>query len=67
MIQVYIGPGKYFVTSDVGRGRTQWYAFLALPEGTKSRDSNQQYLKVSTRVLVRLDSFKSEHTCVSTT
>jgi hypothetical protein len=45
--QVYIGPGKYFVTSDVGRGRTQWYAFLALPEGTKSRASNQEYLKVS--------------------
>eukprot|EP00960_Hanusia_phi_P010786 316389-Hanusia_phi.AAC.1 len=43
--QVYIGPGKYFVTSDVGRGRTQWYAFLALPEGTKSRASNRQYLQ----------------------
>ncbi|EKX50009.1 zeaxanthin epoxidase, plastid-targeted [Guillardia theta CCMP2712] len=43
--QVYIGPGKYFVTSDVGRGRTQWYAFLALPEGTKSRASNLEYLQ----------------------
>ena len=42
--QVYIGPGKYFVTSDVGRGRTQWYAFLALPEGSKSRASNKEYL-----------------------
>jgi len=42
--QVYIGPGKYFVTSDVGRGRTQWYAFLALPPGTKSRASNREYL-----------------------
>ena len=36
--KVYIGPGKYFVTSDVGSGRIQWYAFLALPPGTKSRD-----------------------------
>jgi len=43
--QVYIGPGKYFVTSDVGRGRTQWYAFLALPEGSKSRASNKEYLR----------------------
>ena len=42
--QVYIGPGKYFVTSDVGRGRTQWYAFLALPAGSKTRDSNKKYL-----------------------
>ena len=31
--KVYIGPGKYFVTSDVGSGRIQWYAFLALPPG----------------------------------
>jgi len=43
--QVYIGPGKYFVTSDVGRGRTQWYAFLALPPGSKSRESNKDYLR----------------------
>lgn len=35
--KVYIGPGKYFVTSDVGSGRIQWYAFLALPAGTKAR------------------------------
>lgn len=44
-MQVYIGPGKYFVTSDVGRGRTQWYAFLALPPGSKSRASNKEYLR----------------------
>lgn len=35
--KVYIGPGKYFVTSDVGAGRIQWYAFLALPAGTRAR------------------------------
>ncbi|CAK0908398.1 unnamed protein product [Prorocentrum cordatum] len=34
---VYIGPQRYFVTSDVGDGRIQWYAFLALPPGTKKR------------------------------
>ena len=33
--KVYIGPGKYFVTSDVGAGRVQWYSFLACPPGTK--------------------------------
>ena len=29
--KVYIGPKKYFVTSDVGDGRVQWYSFLAQP------------------------------------
>jgi len=33
--KVYIGPKRYFVTSDVGEGRIQWYAFLAQPPGTK--------------------------------
>ena len=32
--KVYIGPKKYFVTSDVGNGRVQWYSFLAQPPGT---------------------------------
>ena len=43
--KVYIGPGKYFVTSDVGSGRIQWYAFLALPAGTKARASNLDFVK----------------------
>jgi len=29
--KVYIGPQRYFVTSDVGDGRIQWYAFFAIP------------------------------------
>jgi len=38
--KVYIGPGKYFVTSDVGNGRVQWYSFLAQPPGTgRARDT----------------------------
>jgi len=37
--KVYIGPQRYFVTSDVGDGRTQWYAFFALPPGTKRAPS----------------------------
>ena len=24
--KVYIGPGQYFVITDIGRGRYQWYA-----------------------------------------
>jgi zeaxanthin epoxidase len=36
--KVYIGPQRYFVTSDVGDGRIQWYAFLALPPGTKKAE-----------------------------
>eukprot|EP00607_Mallomonas_marina_P010652 CAMPEP_0182422556 /NCGR_PEP_ID=MMETSP1167-20130531/8287_1 /TAXON_ID=2988 /ORGANISM="Mallomonas Sp, Strain CCMP3275" /LENGTH=463 /DNA_ID=CAMNT_0024600721 /DNA_START=45 /DNA_END=1433 /DNA_ORIENTATION=+ len=43
--KVYIGPGKYFVTSDVGAGRIQWYAFLALPPGTKARESNKKFIE----------------------
>ncbi|CAM9835035.1 unnamed protein product, partial [Chrysoparadoxa australica] len=43
--KVYIGPGQYFVTSDIGRGRMQWYAFLALPPKSKFRDDNIAYLK----------------------
>eukprot|EP00980_Cylindrotheca_fusiformis_P015845 scaffold4637_cov128-Cylindrotheca_fusiformis.AAC.16 len=37
--KVYIGPQRYFVTSDVGDGRVQWYAFFALPPGTKKAPS----------------------------
>jgi zeaxanthin epoxidase len=37
--KVYIGPKRYFVTSDVGNGRIQWYAFFALPPGTKKAPS----------------------------
>jgi len=33
--KVYIGPRRYFVTSDVGDGRVQWYAFLCMEPGTE--------------------------------
>jgi len=32
--KVYIGPNQYFVITDIGKGRYQWYAFLAKPVGT---------------------------------
>jgi len=31
--QVYLGPDKYFVASDVGGSRQQWYAFQLQAEG----------------------------------
>lgn len=37
--KVYIGPKRYFVTSDVGDGRVQWYAFFAFPPGSKKAPS----------------------------
>jgi zeaxanthin epoxidase len=37
--KVYIGPQRYFVTSDVGDGRIQWYAFFALEPGSKRAPS----------------------------
>ena len=33
------------IAPDVGAARIQWYAFLALPPGTKARASNIGYLK----------------------
>eukprot|EP01041_Mallomonas_annulata_P001117 gene1117-2176_t len=38
--KAYIGPNKYFVTSDVGGGRIQWYAFLGLPPNFKTNNNN---------------------------
>jgi zeaxanthin epoxidase len=29
--KVYIGPSQYFVITDIGKGKYQWYAFLARP------------------------------------
>ncbi|KAG7352007.1 FAD-dependent oxidoreductase [Nitzschia inconspicua] len=34
--KVYIGPNQYFVITDIGKGRYQWYAFLARPPGSVS-------------------------------
>ncbi|KAL7527922.1 hypothetical protein ACHAXR_002192 [Thalassiosira sp. AJA248-18] len=36
--KVYIGPGQYFVITDIGNGRYQWYAFLARPPGSSSEE-----------------------------
>jgi zeaxanthin epoxidase len=32
--KVYIGPQQYFVITDIGNGRYQWYAFLARASGS---------------------------------
>jgi len=36
--KVYIGPLQYFVITDIGNGRYQWYSFLAREEGSESSE-----------------------------
>jgi len=47
--KVYIGPGQYFVITDIGNGRYQWYAFLAKPAGSaaleEKPDGSSLYLQ----------------------
>jgi len=47
--KVYIGPGQYFVITDIGKGNYQWYAFLARPPGSAEKEDkpngNVPYLK----------------------
>jgi len=47
--KVFIGPGQYFVITDIGNGRYQWYAFLARPpdsdKTTEKPDGSAAYLK----------------------
>jgi len=38
--KVYIGPNQYFVVTDIGNGRYQWYAFLAKPVGTAETEAS---------------------------
>jgi len=46
---VYIGPQQYFVITDIGRGRYQWYAFLARPADSEASeekpDGSSPYLQ----------------------
>merc|ERR1712176_801919 len=46
--KVYIGPGQYFVITDIGNGRYQWYAFLARPPGSvkdEKPEGSSKYLQ----------------------
>mmetsp|Transcript_7643 Transcript_7643/g.15972 ORF Transcript_7643/g.15972 Transcript_7643/m.15972 type:complete len:623 (+) Transcript_7643:55-1923(+) len=43
--KVYIGPRRFFVTCDIGRGRTQWYAFICRDPGTAKPDDMVSFLK----------------------
>jgi len=47
--KVYIGPTRYFVVTDIGKGCYQWYAFLARPinsaENTPMPDGMSKYLQ----------------------
>ena len=46
---VYIGPGQYFVITDIGKGNYQWYAFLAREPGSaeveEKPEGSVKYLK----------------------
>merc|ERR1719482_1672642 len=47
--KVYIGPEQYFVITDIGNKRYQWYAFLARPAGSTEKeekpDGQRAYLE----------------------
>jgi zeaxanthin epoxidase len=47
--KVYIGPGQYFVVTDIGNGNYQWYAFLAREPGSAEKeekpDGTSKYLQ----------------------
>lgn len=36
--KVYIGPEQYFVITDIGNGRYQWYAFLVRDPGSAEKE-----------------------------
>jgi len=40
--KVYIGPNQYFVITDIGRGRYQWYAFLSRPPGSANSEEKPE-------------------------
>jgi zeaxanthin epoxidase len=47
--KVYIGPEQYFVITDIGNKRYQWYAFLSRPAGSTEKeekpDGQRAYLE----------------------
>lgn len=40
--RVFLGNGQYFVSSDVGGGKMQWYAFHEEPAGGKDEEGKQK-------------------------
>lgn len=40
--RVFLGNGKYFVSSDVGDGKMQWYGFHKEPEGGKDEPGKKK-------------------------
>lgn len=40
--RVFLGNGRYFVSSDVGGGKMQWYAFHKEPAGGKDEPNRQK-------------------------
>lgn len=44
--RVHLGGAIYFVSTDVGRGYTQWYAFVSTPPGTEDDPSMDTLTKL---------------------
>nr|ATG80391.1 plastid zeaxanthin epoxidase precursor [Madagascaria erythrocladioides] len=42
--KIYLGKKQYFVASDVGQGRVQWYAFLGRPAGSETQGEKLGFL-----------------------
>lgn len=40
--RVFLGNGRYFVSSDVGGGKMQWYGFHKEPQGGKDEDGKRK-------------------------
>jgi hypothetical protein len=51
--QVYLGPNKYFVASDVGNSRQQWYGFQLQKEGMADNVNNKETLLEMFKVRLR--------------
>ena len=50
---MYLGPNKYFVASDVGNSRQQWYGFQLQKEGMADNVNNKETLLEMFKVRLR--------------
>lgn len=64
--KVYLSEGAYFVCSDVGKGRMQWYAMVGQPSGQQTPEGNRkpellkQYAGWDREILELLETTKEE-------
>lgn len=48
--KVFMGKAKYFVATDIGKGRMQWYAFLGQRKDTKTPEKQEAHQWLSKEV-----------------